>query len=284
VNPTAKTHMLIVLTLSLLLWGLAWAAYEAKEFVLVNNDDGAPYYVEEVGEWRDSAGRADCPGIANIDSRYTIQGVNPGARATFTPDIPRDGFYCIEMAVPPTASASDRALYVIRPGGGAISDSVWVDQNTTDYNPCEWKYLGIYYFIPGRGNSVSVVNDGTGAGYVIRTDLMKFTYCSPVQVVSETPVAELPKTHTLLQNYPNPFNASTEICYQLPVNDHVSLKIFNTLGQEVRTLVDANQSAGGYGASWDGRDAGGKDVASGLYFCRLKAGDRSKTIKMVLVR
>jgi len=62
-------------------------------FVLVNDDDGAPGYVEEAGEWKQSAGAANCPGIANSGSRYVIQGGNLGARATFTPHIPFAGYY-----------------------------------------------------------------------------------------------------------------------------------------------------------------------------------------------
>jgi hypothetical protein len=251
-------------------------------FVVVNDDDGPPGYIEEVGEWRDSAARADCPGIANIDSRYSIQSTNPGARATFTPDIPEAGFYCIESALPQTAAGSNHALYVICPGGGAASDSVWINQNSN--SSCEWKSFGIYSLVPGKGNSVSVINDGTGAGYVLRTDLMKFTLCSPVSVESETSPAELPKTYTLLQNRPNPFNASTEIRYRIPADAHVAMKVFNILGQEVRTLVDAGQETGDYAVVWDGRDAGGQEVGSGVYFCRLKAVNFSKTIKMVLVR
>ncbi|MCK4597733.1 T9SS type A sorting domain-containing protein, partial [bacterium] len=88
----------------------------------------------------------------------------------------------------------------------------------------------------------------------------------------------------LHQNYPNPFNASTEIRYQIPEDGHVTLKIFNTLGQELRILLDVHQKAGEYGVLWDGRDARGREVASGLYFCRLRAGEFGKTIKMVLVR
>ncbi len=94
----------------------------------------------------------------------------------------------------------------------------------------------------------------------------------------------VPKTYTLHQNYPNPFNASTEIRYQIPEDGHVTLKIFNTLGQELRILLDVHQKAGEYGVLWDGRDARGREVASGLYFCRLRAGEFGKTIKMVLVR
>jgi flagellar hook assembly protein FlgD len=95
---------------------------------------------------------------------------------------------------------------------------------------------------------------------------------------------ELPKTYGLNQNHPNPFNANTEIRYRTPEDGPVTLKIFNTMGQEVRVLVDATQKASEHIVTWDGQDDFGGEVASGLYFCRLDARDFSKTIKMVLVR
>jgi len=102
--------------------------------------------------------------------------------------------------------------------------------------------------------------------------------------LGELSPAEMPQSHALAQNYPNPFNASTEIRYDLSAEGHVTLKIFNTLGQEVRSLVEANQMAGEYVVTWNGRDDKGQDVASGLYFCRLRCGNFSKTVKMILVR
>jgi C1A family cysteine protease len=100
----------------------------------------------------------------------------------------------------------------------------------------------------------------------------------------ETSPADVPKSYALCQNHPNPFNAGTQIRYSIPRDGRVSLKIFNALGQEIRTLVDADQKASEHSAVWDGRDASGSHVASGLYFCRLKAAGFSETIKMVLVK
>jgi hypothetical protein len=108
--------------------------------------------------------------------------------------------------------------------------------------------------------------------------------------VSSTPVefadhpAGVPGGHVLYQNCPNPFNASTEIHYRIPKDDHISLKIFNTLGQEVRNLVTGHQVAGEHSMIWDARDEDGQEVTSGVYFCRLQAGDLVKYIKMVLLR
>jgi hypothetical protein len=102
--------------------------------------------------------------------------------------------------------------------------------------------------------------------------------------IQESGPADLPQGYALHQNIPNPFNAATEIRYRIPREERVSLRVYNTLGQAVTTLVDEDQSAGHYRASWDGRDRSGNEVASGLYFCRLNAGAFSRTIKIALLR
>jgi len=96
--------------------------------------------------------------------------------------------------------------------------------------------------------------------------------------------AGMPAGYALHQNHPNPFNAGTEIRYRLPREERVSLRIYNTLGQEVRVLVDRAVPAGEHAIHWDGRDGSGSPAASGLYFCRLQAGGFSETVKMVLMR
>lgn len=89
------------------------------------------------------------------------------------------------------------------------------------------------------------------------------------------------------QNYPNPFNPTTDISYQIPDGrspNHSTLKIYNILGQEVRTLVDEFQEPGNYTVTWDGKDENGVDVASGFYFYRILVGDFTATKSMVLMK
>lgn len=84
----------------------------------------------------------------------------------------------------------------------------------------------------------------------------------------------LPQSFALLQNYPNPFNPSTVISYELPVASEVSLAIYAVTGQQVRELVSSAMPPGVHQVSWDGTDAYGQRVASGVYFYALYAEDR----------
>jgi len=86
----------------------------------------------------------------------------------------------------------------------------------------------------------------------------------------------------LAQNYPNPFNPSTTIRYDVFEPTHVVLKVINTAGQEVRTLVDQFQSAGVASVMWDGRDNAGQLVSTGVYMCRLETINEYQGIKMLL--
>ncbi len=86
------------------------------------------------------------------------------------------------------------------------------------------------------------------------------------------------------QNYPNPFNPATSIPYSISERARVRMQLFDVTGKLVSTLVDSELNPGEYVARWDGRDRHGKDVASGVYFCRLTTSERSLTMKIVLVR
>ncbi len=98
----------------------------------------------------------------------------------------------------------------------------------------------------------------------------------------------LPDHFSLGQNYPNPFNSTTVIRYSLPVDRQkrwaVSLRIYNILGQVVRTLVDEPQTPGYYSVRWDGRDNAGRELASGIYIYRIRAGDFVQTRRMILLK
>jgi hypothetical protein len=95
---------------------------------------------------------------------------------------------------------------------------------------------------------------------------------------------EIPDKFSLLQNYPNPFNPTTIVQFKIPQPAKVTLKVYNILGQLVRILVDEEKPTGIYQSVWDGKDAEGKDVASGIYFYRLQTGEYDEVRKMTLVK
>jgi hypothetical protein len=95
---------------------------------------------------------------------------------------------------------------------------------------------------------------------------------------------DLPIEFGLHGAFPNPFNQSARIAFDLPQAVHVSLQIFNTLGQKVATLCDAQFLPGRHELIWDGYSSDGHDAATGLYFCQIRAGSFSETKKMVLMR
>jgi hypothetical protein len=88
----------------------------------------------------------------------------------------------------------------------------------------------------------------------------------------------------LHQNTPNPFNPETRILYTVADADHVSLKIFNSRGQHVKTLVEGQHTGGHYSVVWDGTDERGREVSSGVYFYGMSAGGSREMKRMVLVK
>ena len=143
-----------------------------------------------------------------------------------------------------------------------------------------WVAIG---FIKGSGNSnspknYSFVDDNPPSGTVeyrlkqIDND-GNFKYSRIVTVTS------LPTKFELWQNYPNPFNPTTTIQYAIPKAEHVTLKVYDELGREVTTLVNENKEAGQYKVSFNG-----SNLASGIYYYRLSAGDFTEVKKLILLR
>ncbi|RKY76046.1 hypothetical protein DRQ12_10820 [candidate division KSB1 bacterium] len=91
------------------------------------------------------------------------------------------------------------------------------------------------------------------------------------------------QSFALQQNFPNPFNTQTTIEYQLPRSSYVCLEIYDLLGRRVRTLVDGKKEAGVHRVEWDGKNMLGKNVASGVYICRMQAGGFVNRRKLVLI-
>jgi len=129
----------------------------------------------------------------------------------------------------------------------------------------------------------SLAIDPSGFVYIgsVTGALYKSTQPEPVTPIgsSQTVIPPAPKIYVLEQNYPNPFNPTTNIPFAMPVAGHASIKIFNTLGQVVATLLDQEMSAGHHTVRWDA-----SSVPSGIYFYRFQSGAFSRSGKLVLMK
>ncbi len=179
-------------------------------------------------------------------------------------------------------------VYTVSPVGTALDKAATlkIRIDPSRLAPGELSQLAIAYWqedhwiiLPSR-----LSDDGT----TLETEVNRLGHFTVVNKTLVNVVAEqkdgIPQEFSLLQNYPNPFNPSTTIVYTLPEASQVVLKIYDVLGREIRTLVNTAIPAGRYQVTWDGTDNAGHPVSSGIYIYRLKAGNYSKTMKMLLTR
>jgi hypothetical protein len=149
------------------------------------------------------------------------------------------------------------------------------------YDKTDWLEIG---FVPGHGTTTekqnySYIDQNVNAGiYSYRLKQVDFDgtfeYSNEI-LVNVTASSEF----TLDQNFPNPFNPNTLIKYSIPKSSQVSLKIFNTLGQEMETLVNEEKQVGTYEVNWNA-----SNLQSGVYFYRLQADSFIETKKMILLK
>jgi hypothetical protein len=180
-----------------------------------------------------------------------------------------DGYNKVELR-----RASDHAVLLTEytPGTNDLMQKSWHVSNWNN----ESVYIACIDNHSGGGHAWISVDDFKLAGVAAKPTVMPLVVAKTVDV--------LPDTFTVAQNVPNPFNPETVIAYTLPTESDVSLKIYNALGQEVRVLVQNMVSAGRHQVQWNGRDAVGQLVSSGIYFYRFQAGPLDETRKMLILK
>ena len=103
-------------------------------------------------------------------------------------------------------------------------------------------------------------------------------------VLATDEIGNLPDEYSLFPNYPNPFNPTTTVRYNLPESNHVSMIVYDVRGRVVATLIDKRQVAGYHSIQWNGVNADGALMSTGLYLCQIEAGSFTKTIKMLYLK
>ncbi|MCX6833331.1 MAG: T9SS type A sorting domain-containing protein, partial [candidate division Zixibacteria bacterium] len=170
---------------------------------------------------------------------------------------------------------------------GAVETSPWLSMSaTTGTSPSTVSFsVDITDLAVGTYNTlVEIKQVSLKAGVIddIDTIYIKLLVDQPTGVDDDN--SAVPKSYSLKQNYPNPFNPETVIEYNLAASGHVTLAVFNVLGQKVVDVVNGYESAGNKQAVWNGRDENGREVQSGVYFYRLTTDNFSMTRKMMLLK
>ncbi|KPK67512.1 hypothetical protein AMJ82_10520 [candidate division TA06 bacterium SM23_40] len=187
-----------------------------------------------------------------------------------------DGGYIIAAGGVPSALVHYDA-YLIKTD--SFGDTVWTrTYGGVDYDEAYWteQTTDGGYIVCGYTMSFG---EGDGDVYLIKTDADGY-----VEVSGRSDEIARTEAHYLAQNYPNPFGSATTILYSVGTLKPVRLAVYDIRGALVRDLVDQTVAAGVHRVTWDGRDARGTEVGSGVYFCRLEAGDFAETKRMVILR
>ncbi len=211
-----------------------------------------------------SSGVAPFPATSNVWFNNTQYGVSTGSAASGVARSTDGGATWTTVTVAGTG-------FLIA-CGGAGNDDFWYARGTTVYRSTNRGAAFTSAYV-GTGSYVGLSFVGYGSGTsgwaVTSTGGIAGFYGSLTGVEDQD--GQIPATFALMQNYPNPFNPTTNIHYALPRSAHVTVRVYNLLGQEVVQLKDEIQTAGVYDAVWYGRNSTGQSVASGVYFYRLEA-------------
>jgi hypothetical protein len=193
----------------------------------------------------------------------------------FRPHLPAKASYNVYGWWVSSSNRSTDTPFIISHNKGI--DTVRVDQTA---NVLTWKLIGTYEFSGTSSDRVTISDAAKTNSYVV-ADAIKFDSFDPNVVTSAAGRNSINEnlSFELFQNYPNPFNPSTEIRYSLNKGTNVTLKIFNSLGAEIQTLVNGRQETGHHSVRFNA-----VNLCSGVYFYQLRTVDQSKTQSMVFIK
>jgi hypothetical protein len=220
-----------------------------------------------------AANYAVVSGANNIDSWLVFPRLSGGIQAG-------DSLFFYQRS--PDASTYPDSMRVMYSTSDSIPEGTWVELGRYKVSTSGWELkkfrapttsengrFAIRYCVADGGPSGSN-SDYTG------TDLIQIVRTGSSSVISNSSLVE---TYSLSQNYPNPFNPVTMINFALPKSGFVSLKVYNALGNEVKSLVNEVKSAGNYSVNFNA-----SEFSSGVYFYKLESNGFVNTKKMMLIK
>jgi hypothetical protein len=238
------------------------------------------YSAPQEGDWllslssQDSCG-GDCVSYYFVFANYSVYGHSNGWFSIGPHDV---DYYLILGEWNFIAVTFDTGFVNLYFNGDLIyTDTTIIKYTSLNEYGTDDIYIGRYhtgnpgYSFKGGLDEIRLYNRPLGASEI--NDIYN-------QVTSvENNMNNLPEEFILLQNYPNPFNPSTKINYAVPQQSQVLIKVFDVLGNEIETLVNEEKPVGTYEVAWYA-----KNLPSGIYFYRLRAGDFIETKKMVFLK
>jgi hypothetical protein len=233
-----------------------------------------------------------------LDYTQNLGGMDTTYKIFYVYYTPAPEFRCGIMRLPFTKpvhgfNVLDNNVYVY-PNSDVVDDSVWNIMSAGGFSttgagaPDDHSFL-LTFSYADLDSGETRVEEFAFFGYdttLVTTDSLANLIngmSTGVRPIANPPAA-LPKSYELGQNFPNPFNATTQIRFNVPAASQVSLDVYDILGRKVRTLVNDYLTAGVKQILWDGRNQSGDQVASGVYFYRMTAGDYNQIKKMVLLK
>ncbi len=183
-------------------------------------------------------------------------------------------------------------------GGNTFSTPTQINSETSNWSTAASNIIPNYgdYITHVSINNRVFASWAQSAEYEVTPGLNRFVpsvafaliKSGPLPSTQDAPLADatiqVPLKFEIAQNYPNPFNPETEIRFTIPTEGHVVMKIYNTLGEEIRTLTDDNLSEGEHTVRWNGMTNDGNQAPSGIYLYSIRAGENTAFKKMMLVR
>jgi len=205
------------------------------------------------------------------DNFFTAPTGNGNSTIEYITQNLESGIYDVYGWWPSNSSFSYSTRFVINANGNET-----IVDKTQKTNGGQWNFLSEAILNSNGSITIEMSNNTTG---IVAADAFRIIYRGPVSSVEEEIT---PKDFTLYQNYPNPFNAQTTIRFELKNQSKVQLRIFNSVGELVETLVDREIGSGTHEVIFDSNRH--RSIASGVYYYNLQTEGSSQTKGMILLR